>query len=181
MRKSLIFLFICASSFGYSQSLHQSIAQQGKPFLKVNVKKTGPYFGLRQGLYLVPEVGVERQWKRIKLSNAIIHAAHTGFNYNFKGKILGYDVGYWVKPHRIGLTYGGNLVYRTDFSRSKIGIVPVVGFKIWLLHAQTGYHFMTRTEGFDANYFFISLRIGLINDRDIDVKRKKKDNFLSLF
>lgn len=174
MHKSLIVLFVWLSYFGYSQSLRKSFISQVKPLFKVNVKKTGPYFGLQQGKYLVPEIGVERQWKQIKLSTSITHAAHTGFNYNFKGKILGYDLGYWIKPNRIGLTYGGNLVFRTDFSRSKIGIVPVVGFKFWMLHAQTGYHFMTRTDGFETNYFFISLRIGLINDRDVDFKRKKK-------
>ena len=55
-----------------------------------------------------------------------------GFNYNFKYKVLGYDAGYWIKPHRVGLTYGANLVFRTNFDQSKIGVAPVVGFKFWL-------------------------------------------------
>ena len=67
--------------------------------------------------------------------------------------------------------------FRTNFDRSKVGIAPVVGFKFWLLHVQTGYHFMTRSESpltFETNKFFISARIGIINDRDIDLKRRKK-------
>lgn len=175
MSKILLIISIFIAGTGYSQDSEGSFIQRGmKPLLKVNVKKTGPYFGLQQGKYLVPEFGVERQWKRIKFSNSITHAAHMGFNYNFKYKVLGYDAGYWVKPHRFGLTYGANLFFRTDFDRGKIGIAPVLGFKFWLLHLQTGYHFMPNRNDFETNTFFISLRIGIINDRDIDFKRKKK-------
>lgn len=174
MNKSLIVLFLCISFFGSSQSLFNTPALEGKPLLKINVKKTGPYFGLQKGKYLVPEFGVERQWKRVKLKRAITHAAHMGFNYNLKYSVLGYDAGYWIKPHRFGLTYGANLFFRTDFNRGKIGLAPVVGFKFWLLHFQTGYHFMANPKQFETNTIFVSLRIGLINDRDVDFKRKKK-------
>lgn len=152
---------------------------EGEPFefkkrlidTKVSVKKTGPYFGLQQGKFLVAEIGGERQWKQIRLLQAQTHAAHMGFNYNFKYKVLGYDVGYWWKPNRIGLTYGGNLFLRSDFNRTKFGFAPVIGFKTWLLHLQTGYHFMPRPNDFETNTFFISLRIGIINDRDIEFKK----------
>lgn len=175
MSKVLGLLFVCITSFGFSQDLQGHFTEPSrKPLLKVNVKKTGPYFGLQQGKYLVPEVGVERQWKRIRLLNSITHAAHMGFNYNFKYKVLGYDAGYWVKPHRIGLTYGANLFFRSNFDRGRIGIAPVIGLKLWLLHLQTGYHFMLSASDFETNTFFISLRIGIINNRDIDFKRKKK-------
>ncbi|NRA11323.1 MAG: hypothetical protein HRT57_05135 [Crocinitomicaceae bacterium] len=175
MSRILIVLFVCSTSFGFSQDLQGNFINRGrKPLFKVNVKKTGPYFGLQQGKYLVPEIGIERQWKKIKLSNSVTHAAHMGFNYNFKYKVLGYDAGYWVKPHRIGLTYGANLFFRTDFDKGKIGIAPVIGFKLWLLHFQTGYHFMVRPKDFETNTFFVSLRVGIINDRDIEFKRKKK-------
>lgn len=135
------------------------------------VKKTGPYFGLQQGMYLVPEFGVERQWKQIRLMSSTTHAAHMGFNYNFKYKVLGYDVGYWWKPHRIGLTYGGSLFLRSDFTKTKLGIAPAIGFKFLMLHLQTGYHFMPRPKEFETNTFFISLRVGIINERDFEIKR----------
>lgn len=137
----------------------------------LNITKTGPYFGLQKGKYLVPEIGVERQWKMIRLLRTQTHAAHMGFNYNLKYNLLGYDAGYWWKPHRIGLTYGANLFLRSNFEQTKIGIAPVIGFKIWLLHFQTGYHFMPRHKDFETNAFFVSVRIGIINDRDFNFKR----------
>jgi hypothetical protein len=146
-----------------------------KPLIDIRVKKSGPYFGLQRGKFWFPEVGVERQWKKVRLGTTMTHAGHMGFSYNLKYNVLGYDIGYWIKPHRIGLTYGGNLFYRTDFVSDRIGVAPVVGFKFWLLHFQTGYNFMARRKSFNSNTFFVSLRIGIINERDIEFKRKKKD------
>lgn len=172
--KVLLITLLFLPFFGEAQSDYyggQFFAR--KPLLdaRLNVTKTGPYFGLQQGKYTVLEIGAERQWKVIRLSNAKTHAAHMGFNYNFKYNVLGYDVGYWWKPHRIGLTYGGNLFLRTNFDNTKVGFAPVIGFKMWLLHLQTGYHFMPRPKDFETNTFFISLRIGIINDRDFKLKR----------
>ncbi|MFT5779145.1 MAG: hypothetical protein ACI837_002102 [Crocinitomicaceae bacterium] len=142
----------------------------------IEVKKTGPYLGLQKGKYTVLEIGAERQWKKIRLKNPITHAAHVGFNYNFKYNMLGYDMGYWYKPHRIGLTYGANIFFRTNFDDSRIGIAPVIGFKFWLLHLQTGYHITSKLPvDFETNRFFVSLRIGIINDRDIDFNWRKRD------
>lgn len=156
------------SQFGMSGSVIK------KPLIDIRVKKTGPYFGLQQGKYLIPEFGAERQWKRVKLKSPVTHAVHMGFNYNFKHKVLGYDVGYWIKTHRVGLTYGANLFYRTNFESDRIGIAPVIGYKFWLLHLQTGWHLMARPKSFETNTVFISLRLGIINERDVDWKRKKK-------
>lgn len=165
----LILFALCLGAF----AVHAQRAEPRKRLLdmSLNVTKTGPYFGLQQGKYLVPEIGVERQWKKIQLLEANTHAVHMGFNYNLKYKVLGYDVGYWWKPSRLGLTYGGNIFFRTDFDRSKIGIAPVLGYKIWMLHIQTGFHLMPRPRDFETNTFFISVRIGLINDRDMKMKR----------
>ena len=92
-----------------------------KKKFNIEVKKTGPYIGVQRGKYTVAEFGVERQWKKVKLSSSINQAVHMGVNYNFKYNVLGYDLGYWIKPNRIGLTYGGNLVLRTDFTKYRIG------------------------------------------------------------
>lgn len=168
-------LVVSLMSFGQSEG---SILAVKKPLLEVSVTKSGPYFGLQRGKYTVLEIGAERQWKKVRLKLPVTHAAHLGFNYNFKYNMLGYDMGYWYRPHRIGLTYGGNLFMRTNFDNTRVGIAPVIGYKIWLLHFQTGYHFMGRLpENFETNRFFVSLRIGIINDRDVDFdwrKRKKK-------
>ncbi|MDG1428171.1 MAG: hypothetical protein P8H56_13695 [Crocinitomicaceae bacterium] len=143
--------------------------------IDIEVKKTGPYFGIQRGKYTVLEIGAARQWKKIRIKQPVIHAAHVGFNYNFKYNMLGYDMGYWYKPNRIGLTYGGNIFFRTNFDNTRLGIAPVLGFRFAILHLQTGYHFMTRLpDNFETNKFFVSLRIGIINDRDFDFNLRKK-------
>lgn len=146
-----------------------------KPLLDIRSVKTGPYVGIQKGKYTILEIGGTRQWKRIKFVNPIVHAASVGMNYNFKHNVLGIDAGYWIRPHRLGFTYGGTLFYRTDFTYNKIGIAPVIGFKIWLAHLQVGYHIMDSPQDFETNTLFISLRLGWINDRDIDWKRNNKN------
>lgn len=142
--------------------------------LDMTVRKSGPYLGIQRGKYTIMELGAEMQWKKVRLKTAQTHAVHMGFNYNFKYNVLGYDLGYWVKPSRLGLTYGGNLVLRTDFNETRVGFAPVVGYKLFGFHLQTGYHFLTRSSTFTTtNGFFVRLRFVLINDRDVDIDRKK--------
>lgn len=169
----LTLIFIVLNSLAYAQLSVGDLSYK-KPLLDLRIRKTGPYFGLQQGKYLVPEIGIEKQWKRVKLKRPLTHAAHTGFNYNIKYKVLGYDVGYWIKTHRIGLTYGANVFYRTNFTTDRFGVAPVIGYKFWLLHLQTGYQIFTKRKSFDASTIFISLRLGIINERDVELKRRKK-------
>lgn len=172
------FITCCILSFSalVSAQMVGTHTQLKRRLIDIEVTKTGPYFGVQRGKYTVIEIGAERQWKKIRLKKPIIHAAHAGFNYNFKYNMLGYDMGYWYKPNRIGLTYGANLFFRTNFNDTRAGIAPVIGFKFALLHLQTGYHFMSRLpDNFETNRFFISLRIGIINDREIDFNMRKRD------
>ena len=142
--------------------------------MDITIRKSGPYLGIQRGKYTILELGGEMQWKQVKLKSPLTHAVHTGFNYNFKYNVLGYDLGYWVKPSRLGLTYGGNLVLRTDFNENRVGLAPVLGYKLFGFHLQTGYHFLSRAASFtETNGFFVSLRFVLINNRDVDVDRKK--------
>lgn len=174
-RISWVFIFFVSSVF--AQLAPGNSLDKGKLF-DISLKKTGPYFSLQRGRYTVPEIGVERQWKQIKIKTAKTHSFHMGFNYNFKYNVLGYDIGYWIKPSRIGLTYGLNLVMRTDFDETRVGFAPVIGYKLFGFHLQTGYNFLTRPIDFtQTNTFFISLRFTLINDRDVDVDRKKGSLF----
>lgn len=167
-----VFSFILLISL---QHVNGQLFSQKEPLVKIAVRKTGPYLGLQAGKYYVPEFGTEIQWKRIKLDDPKTHALHTGFNYNFKYNILGYDLGYWHRPNRVGLTYGANLVYRTDFTHNHMGGVPVVGYKIFQLHLQTGYHFLFPDKvNYETNRFFVSLRWVIINDRDYDFKWRKR-------
>lgn len=175
---SLLFVIFFSSAIGQEDGTWFKNPFKKKQLLDISVKKTGPYFGLQRGKHTVLELGVERQWKQIKLKTAKTQALHMGFNYNFKYNVLGYDIGYWNKPSRIGLTYGGNLVMRTDFDETRIGFAPVLGYKLFGFHLQTGYHFLTpATDFIETNRFFVSLRFVWINDREVDWgKKKKKDN-----
>lgn len=150
------------------------------PKIDIRLRKSGPYIGLQRGKYLVAEIGGEMQFKKVKLIRPVTHAFHTGFNYNFKYNVLGYDVGYWFKAGRLDLTYGANLIMRTDFNETRLGAAPVLGFKLFQFHLQTGYNFLTPARSFtETNRFFISLKWVLISKRDIDIdrdnKKKKQD------
>jgi hypothetical protein len=174
---SVLLVLFALNAFG---QLSPIIHADKKDRLNMYVKKSGPYIGIQRGKYTVMELGVERQWKRIQLSTARTHGIHLGFNYNFGKNVLGYDIGYWVKPTRVGLTYGLNFVMRTDFDRTKVGFVPVIGYQFSLLHLQTGYHFLAPSnKGFnmETNSYFVSLRVVLINNRKTEVKKGNKKLF----
>ncbi len=149
--------------------------------LEISVKKTGPYFGYERGRFDVFEIGAERMWKKIKLVKPKTHGAHLGFNYNFFEHVLGFETGYWQKEGRLNLTYGGSLVLRTNFEKERFGVSPMLGYRVFGLHLQAGYHILTKSSTFtNTNNFFIRLRFTFVNDRDWDVdglnfgKRKKK-------
>jgi len=177
MNRLLVIFLLLIPALSYAQKKETIFGKKKQPLVEISVKKSGPYLGIQRGKYTVPEIGVERQWKQVRLKNPHTHAAHLGFNYNIKYNILGYDMGYWFKTNRLGLTYGGNLFFRTNFDESRVGIAPVIGYKVWLLHFQTGYHFMPRLpeENFETNRFFVSLRIGIINERDVDFEWRKRE------
>jgi hypothetical protein len=165
----IIFLFLIISLSCFSQDIGKK--KFNLKWLKsdITVRKSGPYIGLQRGVYLIPEFGGEMQWKKVKLINPITNAVHVGFTYNFLRNVLGYDMGYWFKTGRLNLTYGANLIYRTDFTHDKIGFAPVLGFKFTQLHLQTGYHFMAPfSPEIKTNTFFVSLRFVLVNNRSID-------------
>jgi hypothetical protein len=141
-------------------------------FPEMRVWKSGPYIGVQRGLYWIGELGAEIQWKKIQLKSARSHGIHAGVNYNFTGNVLGYDLGYWIKQSRLGLTYGGNLLLRTDFTTNKYGFAPCLGYKILGFHLQTGYQLFLGSKPLNAvNTFFVSARFVLINRRDTKLKR----------
>jgi hypothetical protein len=149
-----------------------SIQAQNKGWLErknINITKNGPYFGIQKGKFIVAELGGERQWKDFQFRKPKTHALNIGFSYDFLNNVLGYDLGYWYKPSNIGLTYGSALLLRSDFTNTKFGFAPVIGYKIWQLHVQTGYQFLLKTKStsFETNTLFISLRFVLINNTKI--------------
>lgn len=161
----ITFLSFCSLSYGF-EFMNPDFPKLKK---EIKVRKSGAYIGIQSGQYTVLELGGEFQWKKVKLIKPITNSVHGGFNYNFKYNVLGYDAGYWFKTGRLNLTYGANIIFRTDFTYSKIGFAPVIGFKFTQLHLQTGYHFLTpATHVIPTNTFFVSLRFVMINNRKVD-------------
>ena len=100
------------------------------------------------------------------------NALHAGFNYDFKQKVLGYELGYWNKVGRLNLSYGLNTSYQTNFVSDLFAISPVIGFKLSQFHLQTGYNFTTRKASLiPTNSFFISLRFVFIQKWDISIDK----------
>jgi hypothetical protein len=172
-------LIIVSVLLGFSQ-IH--IAQgfwNPKPKKPKTIVKTGPYIGVQSGRYYAGEVGAERQWKEGKLMSPNTHALHFGVNYTYDftrfNPVLGYDLGYWFRGSNVGMTFGGAICMRTDFQNYRFGISPTIGYKIWQLHIQTGYHllypfYVFDNNTFDSNTIFLSARFVLINDREVKTK-----------
>ena len=177
VKNSLLVICLISSFFGLSniplEEIGLNYSFRKKP-IELKAKKTGPYIAWQRGKYNVGEFGFERQYKSTSLKKTTTNAFHMGFNYNFKQNVLGYDIGYWRQQGQLGFTFGGNLVLRTNFDETRVGIAPVVGFKLFQFHLQTGYHFLTPARNFDnTNFFFVSLRFVLVKDREYDMKGKK--------
>ncbi len=179
--KTIFVLSLFFSEGSWAQNawsfLEESSSGSGQ-FLKIpqlSIRRSGPYIGIISGKYNVMEFGYEMQWNKVKLRKPITHAGHMGFNYNFLRNVVGYDAGYWCKVGRLDLTYGGNIIFRSDFDRNAFGFAPMVGFKFWQFHLQTGYHFLSRSaKDMETNRLFVSLRYVFINNRDWTWKKEDK-------
>ena len=158
---------------------------QAQKFWSTNPKKekkiikSGSYFGIQSGKLYAGEIGIERQWKEGKLIGPNTHALHLGVNYSYDfskwNPILGYDFGYWYRKSNLGLTFGGTICMRSNFENYRLGFTPTIGYKIWQLHIQTGYHFLYPFYAFNPNTFesntlFLSARFVLINEREVRTK-----------
>ena len=155
----------------------------GDKKIEKTIVKTGPYFGVQSGRFYAGEIGMERQWKQGKLKSPSTNAFHFGVNYSYDfsnwNPILGYDMGYWFRKDNISLTYGATLCARTNFEKYRFGFTPVLGYKVWQIHLQTGYQFLfpmrkSSTNYFLANNIFLSARFVLVNDREVKKKVKEK-------
>ncbi len=140
---------------------------------KIETRKFGALLGIQRGKFTMFELGVEKQWKTVKLAHPPTIALNGLMHYNFKENVLGYKVALWSKQGRIALSYGVELAYVTDFDQGRFGGGPQIGLKLLGFHLVNGYNFMTKADGFDTyNPIYVSLRYFFINKRKVSVEKK---------
>ena len=172
--KKLIFLFALLTSlpcFTQKSPLEWSKNKKGR------IVRSGTFFGVQTGKFWVGEIGVERQSKQLKIKKPNTQALFFALNYDIDNAVIGSDIGYWFKTSNLGFSYGLKGVLKSDFSSFKYGFAPTIGYKVLQLHVNTGYHFLIpnrRTDTFDLNYLFLSVRFLLVNDLEVKRKRKNK-------
>lgn len=170
-------LSVSFSQLKYSKSNFLEPQEILEPQFKISTRKFGALLGIQRGKYTFFEMGVEKQWKTVKLIHPPTIAVKANLEYNFKYNLLGYKMGVWSKTGRVALTYGINLAYMTDFEQSKIGGGPAIGFKLLGFHLENGYNLFIGPESFTThNTFYMSLRYFFINKRKIEINKKGKKN-----
>ncbi len=142
-----------------------SMAQQkeilGIPLPKyVATKKAfGLIGGVERGKFTFLELGIEQHWKKFKLKRAPTFAINANMEYNFGYNVLGYNAGAWLKIGRVNLTYGFTLNYITDFTRTRYGLGPQIGFRLLGFHLVNGYNFLFGNKDLqNINKFYVGLR-----------------------
>jgi hypothetical protein len=127
---------------------------------KLFQRNHGAIIGLQRGAITSIELGYEAHWRKLSLRDPHIIGASTNMEYNFGNHILGYKAGMWMKRGRVNLTYGGNLVYFTDFEgQHRYGIAPAVGFRLLGFHLINSYNLLAGDKEMDkVNTLHMSLR-----------------------
>jgi len=127
---------------------------------KLFQRNHGAIIGLQRGAATAVELGGEAHWRKLSLSNPNIVGASGNLEYNFGDHVMGYKAGMWMKRGRVNLTYGGNVVYFTDFKgQHQYGIGPSVGFRLLGFHLINGYNFLAGDKEMEkANTLHMTLR-----------------------
>ena len=145
-------------------------------FGKLYQRNYGAQLGFQRGAYNFLEMGFEYHWRTISLTKPRMFSAGGSFGYNFWDNTAEYKAGVWYKWGRVALTYGANLVYATNFTQGKLGVAPVVGFRLLGFHLTTGYNafFNGDTEFKEYNRFYVSLRYYFPIDNTFKWKKNDK-------
>ncbi len=138
----------------------------------VRTKKTGMLIGLQRGKFNGFELGMERQWKQLKLKKPFTFATAFTMEYQFQANAMGFKIGPWVKYGRADFTYGANFTYLSNFDENLFGISPHIGFKMLGFHVLASYNFMPNRSSFvDYNTLHLSLRYYISKSRKFKVKK----------
>lgn len=143
-------------SFAYSSDLFSNELSKKKLYQRNH----GVILGLQRGAVTAFEMGVEAHWRKLSLQKPNIVGATANLGYNFGKHVIGYQAGMWTKTGRVNLTYGGNLVYYSNFKGlNRYGLGPSVGFRFAGFHLINGYNFLAGDKELDgANTLYMSLR-----------------------
>ena len=127
---------------------------------KLYQRNYGAVIGVQRGAVTAIELGMEAHWRKLSLRKPNIVGATANFNYNFGRHVVGYQAGMWMKTGRVNLTYGGNLVYYSNFKgSSRYGLGPSVGFRLMGFHLTNGFNFLAGDKEMKgANTLYMSLR-----------------------
>lgn len=180
-------IFVCICCLLPLISNAQIIKEKGErngirlPKYVASKRSFGMIGGIEKGNITFLELGVEGHWKKIRLKNSRTLAANVNMEYNFGNNILGYNAAGWIKKGRVNLTYGVNFNYVTDFTYTRYGMGPQIGFRLLGLHIVNGYNFLLGEKELDrVNKFYIGLRYYFPLDKKTKVvnvnKKKKKQN-----
>lgn len=163
----LICLF-CTSSFGGELALQA-------PKLEIHSRKIGMLAGIQQGKYTSLDVGIEFQWRKLKLKDPWTIATNGTMEYNIQNNLLAYKIGGWGKIGRANLTFGGHVGMFTDFDINTLVVGPAVGFKALGFHFHTGANFqIAKTPIESVNTFYVGARYFFVNVRKMKMDRDKK-------
>lgn len=142
---------------------------------EVKTIKTGLLVGAQKGRFFGVELGMERQWKELKLKKPFTWAIAANGEYHFGSNNLGFKAGPWFKWGRADFTYGVNLTYLSDFTYSRLGASPAIGFKIIGFHLLASYNFLVGSDQFtDYNKLHVSVRYYLSKDRKFKLDKSSK-------
>ena len=139
---------------------YANTADHSFPKKKLYQRNHGAIIGLQRGSVGAVEMGAEAHWRKLSLTNPTIVGATANLGYNFKHHTIGYQAGMWMKRGRVNLTYGGNLIYYSDFKGlHRYGVGPAVGFRLAGFHLINGYTFLGGDKELEgANSLYITLR-----------------------
>jgi hypothetical protein len=171
MKEIFCLLFFCLPLFINAQSAWKPIALSEENSYKQIVsaipskkklyqRNHGAILGLQRGAVTALELGAEAHWRKLSLTNPTIVGATANLGYNFGHHTIGYQAGMWMKHGRVNLTYGGNLLYYSDFrGLHRYGIGPAVGFRLAGFHLINGYNFLGGDKELEgASTLYITLR-----------------------
>lgn len=159
-----LILFVIRVQTGHSEDiptfkLGLSPAPEGSNKLRVFTRAYGLIAGLQGGRLTFIEMGLESHWRKITISKPRLLGISANVEYNWGYNILGYKASIFHKVGRINFTYGLNFNYYTDFHYGKVGLGPVLGFKLFGFHLLNGYNFMFGSKEFDKyNTFYVAIR-----------------------